>query len=466
MKSYKTLILISLLSILIQAQNPDLVIIMARHGARAVLSSQYNNDWSLNEFGDLTPTGMRQHYLLGSALSQQYSSLFPPPYFDVNTEILADNSPRTIQSALSQFYGIYLGIGPGFPPDFPAEIAVPPYNSPFINETLSKMNNSYALPFNHYPMITPIIDTSNFLVFHSMDACKKSGIWAAENEYDPETLKAWITFHSLIQNINKYATVATPADLVAFADAVICDYFANMTLPGNMPYDADLFANLTFASSWFITHIYGYQEVQQETAAWGYVCALVNYTSAYVAGQINSNYILLSGHDSNLLGLLMPMGVFNETCIMENFEAYWTNGSTPYPNCNYPDFAATMTVELYNASEPYVKIYYEGVLLNVCNGESTCSVSDFISYLQGLAGNMNYEQYVNVCGGINPESFDLNTDYMAVSKAKSNPIEPEYIIMGVLVLLGMILFAKLWKDSAKHKQELSTLQSNKKKLLT
>src|SRR5690606_38198749 len=111
------------------SQQPDLVVEVFRHGARAPLNNTYdpNNLWN-GQYGELTGVGQRMHYILGMALRKDYPSLLnnynPSTIYAQSTDV-----NRTIMSAYSQLYGIYNGTGPGLAPDYNASLAAPPYAS-------------------------------------------------------------------------------------------------------------------------------------------------------------------------------------------------------------------------------------------------------------------------------------------------------------------------------------------------
>ena len=58
-------------------QSPDLVIELYRHGARTPTSNTYDPYFSNSDLGQLTPIGMRQHYVLGKAIRETYGDFLP-----------------------------------------------------------------------------------------------------------------------------------------------------------------------------------------------------------------------------------------------------------------------------------------------------------------------------------------------------------------------------------------------------
>ena len=83
-----------------------------RHGARQPYSSFDTKNWKdiLNEhwkgFGELTPVGMRMHYLLGTSIKRKYSD-FLGDYNPNEILIRSTDVNRTILSAFSTLQGIY-----------------------------------------------------------------------------------------------------------------------------------------------------------------------------------------------------------------------------------------------------------------------------------------------------------------------------------------------------------------------
>lgn len=122
-----TLIAVALADQLILSQ------ILWRHGARTPLHC----NWNCEEFkksgllnGYLTPTGMRQHYVLGQWLRKRYieDMKFLSDYYN-ETEIFIDSTDvnRTIMSAQSNLQGMYsIGKGPEINKNLAHEYLLPP----------------------------------------------------------------------------------------------------------------------------------------------------------------------------------------------------------------------------------------------------------------------------------------------------------------------------------------------------
>jgi len=445
-------------------QKPDLVIEMCRHGARNALSNQYDNYFDPTYYGDLTPAGMRQHYLLGSSLVKEYPNILGVPYNKSFVYAVSDDDcDRCVQSALSQFYAIYLGQGPGLGKDYPTYRAVPLYNSTWINKTIATMDNSQALQYGHTAINIPVVDGSNTLIFNSDDSafCPNNALWRSQNLNDAKSLAAWTLFGPTINNLNKYGNISTPLDLMLFGDTYFCDLYLNKSLPGGMPYNADLQLNLTYAFSYFMAHYWEGQKIQRETTGWGMIQGIINYTNNFAKGHTKTNFVLYSGHDDNLHAVLSALGIVTDDCILANFQSWWSLKKILYPNCHFPYFASTIKVELYNTSSPYVKFYYENELIPLCNNQPQCSLADFTKLLQNAIGNRNYAQWAQACGATTSEkaeNVNIEAGYQVQGNSNWTVEKTAILIMAIFCVL---LVGKLAVDNKKHREEIHRISQEK-----
>lgn len=148
---------------------------ISRHGARAPnkLYSFDKSYWDSNLLGELTPTGMRQHYLIGQEFRRRYIediSLLNDIYNSNELYVQSTSSDRTIMSAWSQMLGLYpLGTGPNV--TFPA---TPPLNISEIFKQEIELGNS-ALLNNMQVIPINVIQGSKDTVLHGYDgeACPR-----------------------------------------------------------------------------------------------------------------------------------------------------------------------------------------------------------------------------------------------------------------------------------------------------
>jgi hypothetical protein len=138
------------------------VIEVFRHGAREPIFAP-----DLNA-GELTPSGQRQHYLLGAQLREEYITQrqFLSPHFN-QTEFNVISTPfnRTMQSAISQLYGFYpLGSGERLYQNL-SKIAVPQFKN--LTVDIDSLGES-ALPGKFQP-IPMRLDLNRFLDVNTGD---------------------------------------------------------------------------------------------------------------------------------------------------------------------------------------------------------------------------------------------------------------------------------------------------------
>ncbi|CAL8069947.1 unnamed protein product [Calicophoron daubneyi] len=102
--------------------------ILFRHGDRAPIRRMFDNStpveilWPIG-IGQLTASGIRQEFLLGRWLREQYNSFIPGRYNASDIYVRATETDRTIMSGQSFLAGLYNCIDPGRCPLMPMGIA-------------------------------------------------------------------------------------------------------------------------------------------------------------------------------------------------------------------------------------------------------------------------------------------------------------------------------------------------------
>ena len=114
MLSIKYLLLLLASQIIVSSKLVQVLSIF-RHGARYQLGGGYDPTTPDQE-GELTGVGMRQHQTLGQILRKEYIEnlgFLSAQYNRKEIEVYSTTTNRTVESALSQLYGLYpLGSGP------------------------------------------------------------------------------------------------------------------------------------------------------------------------------------------------------------------------------------------------------------------------------------------------------------------------------------------------------------------
>jgi lysosomal acid phosphatase len=139
--------LLILLLITLSTSKLHQVVSLFRHGARYHLNTLYDGNSTYNIWGELTPVGMRQHQTLGKTLNKEYiqNLKFLPVSFDKKqVEVYSTDFNRTIQSAMSQLYGLY---PPGNGPKLQT-VQTKYHLPPFTNQT-DIDEQKFAFPQGH-----------------------------------------------------------------------------------------------------------------------------------------------------------------------------------------------------------------------------------------------------------------------------------------------------------------------------
>lgn len=451
----------------IDSIQPDQIIEIFRHGAKTPESAAYDPRWT--NFGELTPVGMRQQYILGKVLANKYSTLLGTAY-DYNTiYMLSDTFPRCIQSALAHLYGIYINTGPALNEDYPSNLAVPPFKDSRVKEIADSLPDSSALPYNYMPTIVNIANSSeNIFQLDQPSNCPNSYNWIMENAYNAKAQEAFAVFNDTINTLNKYLNesqqITSMFDLENFDDTLITDLIENMTLDGIN--NTELINNITYGMTWAAFHYCYEQEVQRQVSSFGLIDTVLQQLANFRQGENYNKVALFSGHDSNIIAILSAFGIFNEDFVLANFYSYLENKPLPYPNCYFPYFASNLIIEFYNNTDsPYVKFYYNNALIPLCNGQPTCSYDDFVSFAKNATGNLSMDSYRQLCTANTSSSENLmetekssNQNWLAV---KQIYIPIEIIIIIGLVLLLVLLTGKMIVDRKRFNEEVEKVKVEK-----
>ena len=98
-------------------ENDNLYFIFSifRHGARAPMDKELQNNTDIlggkwNKKAELTSTGRKQHYMIGTKNKLRYSGFINNTYNPEEILIYSTNTDRTISSAQCQLLGLYNGL--------------------------------------------------------------------------------------------------------------------------------------------------------------------------------------------------------------------------------------------------------------------------------------------------------------------------------------------------------------------
>ena len=135
---------------------------------RATATSDYYNPAHIKNNGELTPVGMRQHFILGSNLRKHYKEnlkFFPEHYNPEWINVRSTDVNRTLMSAESQLYGIFpLYTGPNISSNISNKLLLPPYKTLVSKHFIKKLKRDALLQnFQSVPIHTVSFDKDYLL---------------------------------------------------------------------------------------------------------------------------------------------------------------------------------------------------------------------------------------------------------------------------------------------------------------
>jgi len=381
---------------------PKMIVEVFRHGARGPIFD-FTNVWN-KKLGELTGVGMRMHYLLGAALKDRYPTLFDK-YDPAKIILRSTDVNRTIMSAYSQLYGIYGGSGLGLTGAEADILSVPPYidYDPSIAKDLT---NDAALP-NKFQVLPLHIDSVNSdRVLRSLNACPLADEWAKENGLDEEATNVFNTELAHIAEIMTTAGLdaANIQKLNWIGDTAVANKFQNLPIPGDVDPNSQDYLDVRFAFEWHFFKAFGSGKNEAALHSLYLLNNIQDYILGYLNGTSSANFVLLSGHDSTLLPLLVAFGVTTKDCLLANYKAHKAGEALPNPNCIYPTFASNVVFEVYGQStaDAYVKFYYNNVAQPICgktgDDSNKCTLKEFADYIKKVTKGYTYEYYETTCG--------------------------------------------------------------------
>jgi len=410
---------------------PDMVIEIFRHGARGPLNETYNpkpNEWG-NDIGQLTPVGMRMHYLLGGSLKSKYPNLLAN--YDPNqVYVRSTDVNRTIMSAYSHMYGIYQQSGPVLADNISQADSVPPYQSDFIQQTIAKLDTKNALPNAFQAVPVHVLLGAEDHTLRPWDACPNAKKWHKDNEADAEASEVLTKdMAALVKTLTDFGLeIKTWWDLYWAGDNGITNAFQEIALPANIDPKTQGYKDLKFAFEWYTTKIYEGTPDQRSFYALNILNALQDYFNQKADGKTDLKFILLSAHDVTLLNLLSAFGIVTKECLLENYRAEKAGNIRPHEDCEYPQYASNIIFEFYKSPEPAVIFRYNGKAISLCGDKASgrCNLPAFKQYVDKVTNSYTSDDYKVRCG---------------LALSKENP--KSYFIFGGLAGACMILFVSL-----------------------
>jgi len=451
----------------VSAESPDLLIEVFRHGARAPDIGTYDrhNYWS-NRLGQLTPVGMRMHYVLGAALRERYPELLSK-YDPEKIYVRSTAKDRTITSAYAHMQGVFQQSGPVIDESVDLTKMTPTFGDESLKQLFADIEKErYALPGR--VQAVPI-HTLPFKEDHSLKGwqiCVKQAEWHIANLADVQTLEI---FSEDMERVLKYLNkkdieVNDFSELGRVAEAAITSKMENLRLPGGIHPDSQMFKDLKFVYEFFYAKTVEALPMQRALYAKPLLEAILSYVDDFLHERTPRNAIFLSAHDVTLMTLLAAFNITNTDCLLDNYRHAKKGKMIKYPDCVFPEFASNLIFEVYRTPQPSIAFYYDGKPMNLCGkADNRCTVSEFIDYTKQVTNFLTMEDYYSQC---DPMHSLNQTHHKKVRKNKmilqtsSGFTQLEIILMVLAVVLSLSIVGH-WVSSQKNENENSSLMKKK-----
>jgi len=385
-----------------QERQPDQIIEIFRHGARAPLTT-FDPQWSDSQLGELTIVGMLQHYELGKSLAEKYPNLVASGYNPDDVYVLSCSRQRCIESAMVHASSMFRG-----------------KTSTLRESPQKELQESLIARYSHHLLadeaergdyIPVEIEVVKFgseeeLIFKGRNPkwCSNIEKYRKENTKKYEMSHGWAAFQDTVKKVNKYLSAdqeITDLKMTRTAyDAFEADMNAGKVLPGRMT-DVHLIESLNYAQSYYLYVNEELQSIQRELASFNMLRAIMNQMENFRKGNNSKKLALYSGNDKNIFALLSAFGVINDKCLLANYEDHVHGQNLSFPNCKNARFASSLVFEFYNNTKnPYVKVFYDDVIVALCNGKEVCSYGDFKSLVRNASPEIqSLDVWNKKCGG-------------------------------------------------------------------
>jgi len=383
------ILLLGLILPLLHAAKPDQVIELFRHGARSPIFP-YDDSWRFSEYGQLTTVGMLQHYNLGKKLADKYAHLVESGYNPDDVYILSNFYSRCVESAMVQVISLFRGKTSTLIIEHPQK----ELQDRVIERITPLLPAAEATRGEFVPVNIDIVKSfEEKVIFNGRNKkwCSKIGNYMNENLLSAEMAQGWSVFQDPIQKANAllppHQQIIDMMALNVAYDAFVADIYENKTLPGGID-DPKLLESLNYAQAYYQEILEHRTLVQKGLASFPTLKAIADQLKNFRKGKDPKKLALLSGHDMNLYAVLSAFEIISPKCLLVNYQDFTQDRPLSYPNCRFPEFAASLIFEFYNeTTNPYVKFYYDDILIPLCNGQEVCTYDEFLSFVQNAGGN-------------------------------------------------------------------------------
>jgi len=457
--AFRFVISILIFATIVYAESPDLLIELFRHGARAPDRATYDTEkYWVNRLGQLTPVGMRMHYVLGASMRERYPDLLSK-YDPQKVYVRSTDLDRTLMSAYSHMQGIFQQSGP----EIEKNIDLSNLQSESVKEILTGRN---ALPGKAQSVpIYSLFNAEDHLLrgFHH---CERQSQYRKQNMEDPKTISLEKNeMKEVVQYLAGKGIKATDIPgLRDVGEAAISHKFENINLPAGISTDSQFFKDVKFAYEYYYAKAHEGLPIQRTLYAVPILESIVTYIDDFLTGKTPRNAIFLSAHDTTLMSLLAAFNITTADCLVENYRDEKAGKPIKNPHCVYPQYASNVIFEVYKTPEPSIAFYYDGKPINLCDKEgSRCTVKDFVeSYVKKVTDGLTMEDFYMTCDSQHPRNQTVGVESKSrrvILQSMGGLTHLEMILMALSIFLSLLIVVN-WMNKKREESGESSVDTN------
>ena len=391
---------------------------VCRHGARSPWAyAPWDRDGRWSGEGQITPGGLRMHYLIGHELRNRFilqEQFLSQNYRDGEVYAHSTDYNRTIMSAQSQLLGLYpSGTGPEITPEVTKK-AVPPISVRDLN-VITKALGNHALP--NRTQIIPIHSeaTEETLILDPVGGpCQALNELSLARQLSSELNEIYAKYPDAISAVASYLNLTNSAAIEQFS-AILDSLFANRFHGYEVP---EVFKNETLYERMYNLNLEVYKYLYYTDARMLKLQTslvlrdIADYMNYARLGQTARKFTLYSAHDTTILPLLASLNI--------TIDAWADYASSLFFILSY-DTSAGFQVTVYYNDEP--------VILKDCS-VSPCPLDKFSAIIY----NWSYSDMNEAC----KPALSLSTVAVPSSESSSS-----YFISTLLVISLSLFFLGL-----------------------
>eukprot|EP01017_Pseudomicrothorax_dubius_P034045 TRINITY_DN4622_c0_g1_i1.p1 TRINITY_DN4622_c0_g1~~TRINITY_DN4622_c0_g1_i1.p1 ORF type:complete len:430 (-),score=78.07 TRINITY_DN4622_c0_g1_i1:160-1449(-) len=363
----------------------------SRHGARAPMHHHLNASSWKYELEELTPIGMRQHFLLGRSLYHRYvksGRLIDPNNIKTRTvQVRSTDFDRTIMSAQTQVYGLLYRLGTSFQKDQERWFSIPPFR---LNEDVEFFRDTLynrVLPNKFVPVPIHTVPEHQDDVAFPEKSCPRLQqlIQAVEeaSEYKKifNQLRIEGFFKQFAELVGEQEDKLTLHSLAEYDDVINCNLMQSIPVPKWAR--QEIGHKLMWVHDFLNLYKAFHNEESTRLISSNLLKDTLDSIDAAVTGKNTvTKFRLFSAHDDTLNRIMVPLGLNQH---VSDFQKFLNSKKG-----RNPPFASSLIFEVYKdeaKNENYIMVLYNNhvkTLGGACNNERLCSYSNFKKLIEPM----------------------------------------------------------------------------------